>query len=539
VPRQTDTGSNGAGGQRLEKRVWRGSSPGARGGGLLCCFLLAALCFTSGCAAGRLNLWPIYFDETRMAPTPDGPRMVRTTEVLYPIFGCEAKDSGSWHAVRPLYNYDYNATRGENRVQYLWPLGLYFTHGDYEWHLRLFPLFAHIRVWQPSVQAYSSQGHLLELIRWGNHAQLGPYFAIFPLGGVTHEVIGDTWSFIVFPLYSHYRQANYVRDDYLWPIVSYGRTSGDYPGAPQVTRKLVRVWPFYTYERNESPLQTVERYNVLWPLVRWGKRDRGGKYCFTWLGVTPFYSAVEMRDKSDNKVVNARRSVLGVSFGKVGTGEQALGGWSGLWSLFKGSESDAVDELRFMPFYWERDFYTDKKKEPERRWVRRWMPWPIVHTDADHTDPDHYKGGLVVAPLYWQYTDTYYEKGQPPRTGRSITLFPLWTWKRDPDGAHHFWIVSHGWEDTTQGYKRNYGALFDVFQYHGTAQETEIRLVNRLYHQRATARGKYVSLACVFTYDSTGEVVGQEGSYVSFLFDLVKCSWSEKGSRWRIFYIPL
>ncbi len=48
-----------------------------------------------------------------------------------------------------------------------------------------------------------------------------------------------------------------------------------------------------------------------------------------------------------------------------------------------------------------------------------------------------------------------------------------------------------------------------------------------------------MSFAPLFTYDSTREVVGEEGSYMSFLFDLVKYSWSEKGSRWRIFYIPL
>jgi hypothetical protein len=43
----------------------------------------------------------------------------------------------------------------------------------------------------------------------------------------------------------------------------------------------------------------------------------------------------------------------------------------------------------------------------------------------------------------------------------------------------------------------------------------------------------------LFTYDSTGEVVGQEGSYVSALFGLVKCSWTQQGRRWRVLYIPL
>jgi hypothetical protein len=43
----------------------------------------------------------------------------------------------------------------------------------------------------------------------------------------------------------------------------------------------------------------------------------------------------------------------------------------------------------------------------------------------------------------------------------------------------------------------------------------------------------------LFTYDSTAEVVGESGSYVSALFGLIKVSWTPAGRRWRLFYIPL
>jgi hypothetical protein len=482
-------------------------------------------------------MWPLYFHEVRRVPTPEGPKVVRTTEVLYPIFTREATEEGSWYAVRPLYNYDYKAAKDQHRVQYLWPLGLHFKDRDKETHSRLFPVYEYERIWVPSSQRYSVHAHVLELIRWGNDDQWGPYFAIFPLGGVMHDVLGDTWSFVLFPLYSHYRQGNYVRDDFPWPVLGYGRTVSGLQGPP-AKRRMYRFFPLYAYQRAEGPGQLFVRHDLIWPLVRWGRVDRGGDRYFTILAVAPFYSGVETRDRS-GKVLDRRMSVLGVSFGHSGTGTERTGGWSALWSLFRGTSESKVDESRFLPFYWRRIYYPDRQNHPELRWKRVWAPWPIVHLDSDQRDPKHWGGGVVVAPFYWQYSDTYFQENQPPRERLAITLWPLWTWERTADGGHHFWILSHGWRDLTQGFKRNYGAFFDIFQYHHTPQEREVRLVDRLYHQRGTPQGHYFSLAFLFTYDGTGEVVGQDGSYISFLFDLVKCSWTEKGHRWRLFFIPL
>lgn len=493
-------------------------------------FLTGALALP-GCATGRVNLWPLFFHENRWVETPEGRRKVATTEVLYPFFSRESYDNGSWHALRPLYNYEYRRREGQHRVQYLWPLGLHFKDRDQETHHRFFLLFEYERIFSPGANRYSTHAHLLQLIRWGNDDQWGPYFAVIPLGGVTHDVIGDTWSFILFPLYSHYRSGNYVRDDLPWPLLGYGRT-------PDGTKTMYRLWPFYVYQRKNTRTELLVRHDLMWPFIRWGKRDRGGPHYFTVAVVAPFYSAVERRDRT-GKVVDARRFILGISFGHIGDEEQSVGGWSALWSLMRGSKSSKVDEFRIMPFYWSRTIYEDKQHHPELRWTRRWAPWPLVCADSDQRDPKHLKSGFVIGPLYWHYTDTFPQDAGPPLKGRRITLWPLMTWEREPQGAKHFWILSHGWNDTTQGYKRNYRAFFDFFQYHSSPQGGEVRLFSRLYHQRRTPQGRYFSLACLFTYDSTGEVVGQDGSYVSFLFDLVKCSWTDRGTRWRLFYIPL
>jgi hypothetical protein len=149
------------------------------------------------------------------------------------------------------------------------------------------------------------------------------------------------------------------------------------------------------------------------------------------------------------------------------------------------------------------------------------------------------KSRVVVAPFYWQYSARHTGE-EPARLERNITLWPFATWRRRLDGSRDFWIISHGWTDESGGAKRNYRAVFDLFQYHSKpGGETETRLLSRLYHHRRGARGRYLSVGPLFTYDSIGDVVGEEGKYFSALLGLVKRSWTADGSRWRIFYIPL
>ena len=45
------------------------------------------------------------------------------------------------------------------------------------------------------------------------------------------------------PLYSHYRQGYYVRNDFPWPILGYGTSPGNH-------KVMYRAFPFYVYQRN-------------------------------------------------------------------------------------------------------------------------------------------------------------------------------------------------------------------------------------------------------------------------------------------------
>jgi len=462
----------------------------------LCCGLAALLCALSGCASGRVNLWPVYFHEVRDVPGPDGVRRVSATDVLYPFFTRETYPEGNWHALRPFYNYESGPTPGRSRVQYLWPLGLHFVEGGEVTH-RLFPFFDYNRTWSDRLKRYSIHAHLLQIIRWGNHAELGPYFAVFPFGGIMHGVVGRTWKFIMFPFYSHYERGTYVRRDFPWPFIGYGDSDDG-------SKSAYRFWPLYAYQRENSRTGLYERSDAIWPLVRWGVVDRGGKYYHRVLAVVPFFSRVTTFDREGKPVVR-QTSVLGVGVRHKTPEGRGTKGWAALWSLIRRADSDDVDSVRFFPFYSRTTYYASTKKDPAHSWTR-WIANPAG----------------------------------PPRKDRRITLWPLITWDQRADGQKHVWVVSHGWRDESKGYKRNYRGLLDFFQYHrDPSGERETRVLSRLYHHRRGPHGRYISVMGLFTYDSTAEVVGEDGSYFSALFGLLKRSWSDDGGRWRILYIPL
>ncbi len=500
-----------------------------------CCLLLVWSFCSVGCATGRLNLWPVYFHEVREVAGPRGREHITETEVLYPIFHRESRPGETWHAVRPLYNYEQDTEQETRQLQYLWPLGLHFTDGRQLVRHRLFPLFGFVKSWADSHRKWVTHAHLLQILRWGNDDEFGPYFALFPLAGVTHGVIADTWSFILFPLYSHYQQGDYVRDDFPWPVLGWGRT-------PDRRKAQYRFWPFYVHLRNHAPLGTYVRNDLLWPFVRWGRLDMGGRYYSTYFGAVPFVSLLRTWTR-DEKLVAYKASVLGFIFGEDRRDEkrhQDEAGWGALWWLIRSKQGPRRDELRVFPLYWRTTHYTSTEKDPATAWVRRRMPWPIIWQDRDRREPDVDRWSLVLAPFYWHHAESeQVEEGGGDRTGRTVTLWPLATWRTTRDGGRDFWILSHGWKDETKGFKRNYRAFLDFFQYHRTPEGlAETRVLSRLYHHRRGPCGRYLSLAGLFTYDNTAEVVGEEGPYWEVLFGLIKRSPASEGPRWRLLFIP-
>jgi len=494
--------------------------------------LLATLCtILIGCAGPRVNLWPVYFQETRKSDTYPG-KQLTSIEILYPFVGIAVEGDRHYHVVRPFYNYESNRAEGSHRLQYLWPLGLQSAKEGDHWLHRFWPLFQHSEIVRHGGGQKVAHGMVFPLVFWGSRPPEGPYFALFPVGGVTHGLLGDTFSFVAFPLYSYYRYRDYVRHNILWPFFTIG-------GTPDGRQKVLRVWPLYVHNRNSG---VYDDHYLLWPFVRWGTREwseTSGRYTRRAFGVFPFYSTETIRD-GDGKVVARQRQVFLFTTKSDTRERDKTKGWSALWSLIRYEGSPTKRDFRIFPLYSYTAQYGPGGPESERRFTRHRILWVLVWVENNSLREDRKDATFVIAPIYWHYTQHYTAGEYAGSTGRSITLWPLATFKKDPDRSSHFWIASYGWTDRAEGYKRNYRAFFDFFQYHRRPDgEREVRILWRLFHRKSGPHGTYLSVPVLIDYDSIGdEGAGGEKS-CSLLLGLVKYCWSEKGSRWRLLYIPL
>jgi len=497
-----------------------GSSRGRRPAFLV---LVCLACLLGGCASDRLNLRPLYYREVEPVPVALGKGEQTNVDVLYPFFSLERSPSRHYHALRPLYNLESRPEEGYFRVQYLWPFGLQYSQEGETWQHRFWPLFNHSVKWRLISGEKVTSGVLFPFFWWGSRPPQGAYFAVFPLGGVLRGVLGDRFTFLLFPLASVYHKGDYRRYDLLWPFISFG-------GSPDGRRRVLRLWPLFVYQYRQD---RYRRHYLLWPFIRWGS-ERKGRYVHRYVGVFPFYAGKTAYDP-DGRVVAYQRQYLLVTRRWDSRPEHRRQGWSFLLSLLRYESTPQKEELRFLPFFWRQAWYARSDREPGPTRTRYILLWPLLWLDSDDLDDTVSKRNVAMAPFYWQYSRTYpLQEGRIERA-RSITLWPLATYERERDGSLHFWVLSHGWKDIPEGYKRNYRAFFDLFQYHRWSDhERETRLLWRLYHHKRGPAGRYLSLGPLFTYDSRSEKKG-----FWFLSGLLGYERVRGKGRLRLLYIPI
>jgi len=491
------------------------------------------LALAAGCAGPRVNAWPLLYRETQLC---DGEPVTRV-ELLHPLLGFERSAERSYHVVRPLYNHERDRREGSWRTQYLWPLGLNVARPNDRRMWRFFPLWMHSVTRRRATGEDVAQGMSLLFAHWGDIPERGPYFALFPLGGVTHNVLGDTFSFLAFPLYSYYRRGDFRRHNVLWPVLSWGSNEDG-------SHRLFRLWPLYVRDRRKDPDGRPFAHNfALWPFVRWGHQSwpdaEGGRHTRRYLGIFPIYANQTVRDEK-GAVLARQRRILFFATTKDVREKHEDDGVSLLFGLILFRKTPQYDERRVFPFYWEHTRYLAGEKGSGAKWSRYRAPWPIVWADSNTMEPGRKVTNFSVQPIFWYYKKAEQDEGGQWQAERRTSLWPLVTWRTRPRGGWDVWLASHGWSDSSEGYKRNYRAFFDVFQHHAVpGSEKETRLLWRLYHHRRGPAGRYVSVPMVFSYDSIGDDGESGRKSWSGPLGLVKRSWSEDGAtRWRVLYIP-
>lgn len=228
---------------------------------------------------------------------------------------------------------------------------------------------------------------LFPVVSGGRVPDNGEYFALFPLGGVVHNVAGyDHVRFFLFPLYFSTIRSEHKQYSVLWPIFSITKDGDE-------LRKW-RVFPLVGGSRGPHRRQIF----ALWPLVHWMKADPpdAGKHsAFAFL---PFYGQITETNEE---------------------GEQTYWSRTVLWPFFSMASGQGVSKLHILyPFYqykarreggalvYKRHYfwplYGSVNRPNERR---RFILWPFYHEWRETAEDGTVKRRRNLVPFYWDFTE--------------------------------------------------------------------------------------------------------------------------------------
>ncbi len=473
--------------------------------------------FLGGCANNAGNLWPVHHHETFV---DEAGHEIDKREILYPFIETRRSENRRYVALRPLGNYESKSDEQEMRLKFLWPLGLVSLREGRGKLYRLWPVFQHAQTVDFFSEDITSHGWLFPFVLWGQKPEYGAYAGVVPVGGKAYDLLGDEFTWVLFPLYSNFKKGDYERYDLLWPFFSYGST-------PDGDIETWRLWPFYVRKDEKNTHQ--HRY-LMWPFFRWGhekwKTVEGKPRRHDYFAFHPFFSSLQTKDE-EGETIASRRQILFYNRRTDTRWEEGYKQWSLFFSLIRRQYTKDIDEWKFFPFFWRVTRYPGGRDQG-RHVVHHRIPWPLIWKTHDRSHPGKERSYSIAAPFLWHYTTHYIEENV---TEKSTTLWPLLTVEHGREDEFGFYLLSHGWGDADSDYKKIYRPFFEFFRFKVFPDGTrETRLFWRLYHHKRGPQARHLSLPLVFSYTRTGEPESDAAEReMSLLMGLLKYDFNEGG----------
>ena len=368
-----------------------------------------------------------------------------------PIYERTSLTNGArFFAVRPFYSHTQDPSTEREVRDYFWPLYTRKTFKEDQYSRFLF--FGYSYNFSPETDR--RRVWVLPIYFKGVDIHDESYFAIFPLGGTVHEILGlDEVKFVLFPIYAKW-QVNDVRTKTVfWPIYSKSQS-------PKVDR--FRVWPFYG---RSSLLDEYNKKFILWP----------------------FYSSVEY--------INDRNPgggfILFPIYGRV-INERSRNYWV-IPPFFRYSNSE---EQRIIHAPW--PFIQIADGEMYKRYVwpiygkkhignhtTQFFIWPFVwNNKAEYLQHTKYRRQAI--PFFYYESDVVTLPTATHDTGEVLSrywkIWPLMSWERNDQDSRfrtlELWPLRN-----TPGVERNWAPYWSLYRRVHEAGETGHHLLWGLYRQ--------------------------------------------------------
>lgn len=352
-----------------------------------CILLLLAGSIASGegFSLPTLRLAPFY--EARAAdPSSEVSVHARALGPLFslnePLWPADQLVSASPRPLFVRFQEDGSETTG---VDSLWPLAVHRSRPGRR-HARLALAYSSHEeaVGGDSDSDAQRRWGLIPFLWGGSVPDKGPYLALFPAGGVVHDMIGyDHIRFALFPLYLNTVRTGSRQHSLLWPVFSITRRDG--------RLEKWRVFPLVGGARTANKRQ----HFALWPLLHSMREttDEGRtRAAFAFL---PFYGQVTETDER--------------------TGEQTFWSRTVAWPLFSGAVGHGMTRLHLLyPFYQSKTLRKNEetvyrkqffwpvygtRERPDEHY--RFIAWPFHHRWIQQPDEHTTRKHQYFLPFYW------------------------------------------------------------------------------------------------------------------------------------------
>jgi len=418
-----------------------------------------------------------------------------TTE-LWPVFESILSDESRSVTVRPLFKVESDRRDDTRRVDVLYPLFKWQTSEDGSMQWWLVPIAYYFRDVDTEGRTDTDVALLPVLFKGSSSDGTEDYFAVFPLGGITKQLLFfDKITFVAFPVYLRLERDDYKSQHVCWPV--FGRGEGPHASA-------WRIWPIYGERRVDGEFRFR---TVLWPVYsEWHKDDSSSVLVF------PLYHTM----RSESKRL---WSVLPPLFSYDIAPDKQFRRWRAPWPFIEVVRSETWQRTNLWPLWgrtgrpgkkasfmlWPAFTFQETQRDKTRELHRRFCVFGVADTVEDETGEPTDRYVQFWPLLHWS-------AGTDPATTAFNVLSPLW-FRR---GAERFWdMYGPFWtlyrhETREDGSAADYAlgrilsverspdskraVLWPICEYARDSDSTKIEILKGLWGVRRDGDGRHIRL---------------------------------------------
>lgn len=440
---------------------------------ILLLFLTSAPLF-SALALDTINLGPLFYMEK------DEETGEKKVDALGPFVSYEKKADESGYGFRPIFYSFRDDRKDRTSFDFLYPLSTYRTFEEDT----KFQALAYIFFYKSDLQenGYREREYTLFPFVFARHAEDPDrsFFAVFPVYGNMKNKYGkDRIKFFLFPLFLQTENYGVKNSNLIWPFIGYYSGNGAKGG---------RLWPIYGQKTVGDSLRDEF---ALWPIYM--KRDRefyGAQ--ISSLAILPFYYGLDMPGRK-------QRTYGWPFFTYIDNTNRNFKRYDMPWPFVTFSRGD-VNTNRIFPLF-------SVKKEED--FESGYALWPLYSWRSHKLDDYEIKKRAIAYFLYKDVQNIPRVEGG--RDSRAINLWPLFTYRRLPDGTAYFNFISplETFLQDNAPRERNWRPIWTLFRWDKDEEGNHVSsFLWNTFRTESTKKGVKVELRPiipVISYENTDE----------------------------------